>query len=603
MEVIFQSMTKRYLDEAGLRVYDQKIKEYISQASDGSLSCIESGEGENSILQKTSDNSNKALSTGSLAFGINTYAGGKGYKIIATSDNGDGTGTYTLNTVEGIEVGQTYSSVLLLANYQAGTIQSISGNVVTVDGYLATSLNPNTENVNNYVVYNFLLIDGHPELGDTEVGFASFAAGSDTHATNTLSTAFGRGTRAIGKYGMAINDRTVAGHGALSTGRESKATGAFSFATGMLTSATGNAAAAFGEETIASGDCSVAFGAADTQATAREAIAAGHGVKATAQGAAAFGGATTAGGQYAFVAGVESTVSTQGAAAFGYKNTVTENGTYAFAEGQNNTASGAVSHVGGSRSTASNAAAFAHGIQVTASGEGSTAFGGIGNTAAGKYSFVAGEGSVANGQDTIALGVGLSTKSGTNAKGQVVVGKYNASLADSALFAVGAGTSDSDRTNALIVDSSDKKIKSAYSILVNGKALATESYVDAAIADIDIPDVPQSVKDGSYENSTLMGIGTVASSVGQVVVGKYNSTDSTSLFIVGNGSESTPGSVLLVRPNEIKTGAPIYVNNRKVPTTASTTGFSSTGGDEGKFVTIDANGNLVAQPISVGGSF
>ena len=127
--------------------------------------------------------------------------------------------------------------------------------------------------------------------------------------------------------------------------------------------------------------------------------------------------------------------------------------------------------------------------------------------------------------------------------------------------------------------------------------------MDAAIADIVIPDVPQSVKDGSYENSTLMGIGTVASSVGQVVVGKYNSTDSTSLFIVGNGSESTPGSVLLVRPNEIKTGAPIYVNNRKVPTTASTTGFSSTGGDEGKFVTIDANGNLVAQPISVGGSF
>ena len=134
-------------------------------------------------------------------------------------------------------------------------------------------------------------------------------------------------------------------------------------------------------------------------------------------------------------------------------------GTDAFAEGKETKASGNFSHAEGFSTTAS--AAYSH-----AEGRGTTASGTV---------------SHAEGTDTVASGARSHASGyGTIAKGdnQTAIGKYNIEdTSNKYAFIIGNGTS-STRKNALTVDWSGN-------IEANGKALATEEYVNANGGKID----------------------------------------------------------------------------------------------------------------------
>ena len=134
-------------------------------------------------------------------------------------------------------------------------------------------------------------------------------------------------------------------------------------------------------------------------------------------------------------------------------------GTDAFAEGKGTKAKGNFSHAEGFNTTAS--AAYSH-----AEGRGTTASGTV---------------SHAEGTDTVASGARSHAGGyGTIAKGdnQTAIGKYNVEdTSNKYAFIIGNGTS-STRKNALTVDWSGN-------IEANGKALATEEYVNANGGKID----------------------------------------------------------------------------------------------------------------------
>jgi hypothetical protein len=163
-------------------------------------------------------------------FGFNNTIGGKGYKIIAasqatTADDGTVTGTYTLRTTEGLEVGMEYSARLQAAAYKAGKIIAIDGNDVTVDGYKYMALKDVEDDFENHIIENYLTIVDRPDLGDIEVGFGAFSAGYNNISQDRATTTVGRGNRGTGQYGFAGGHSNRVGFAAFAYGRDSEALG------------------------------------------------------------------------------------------------------------------------------------------------------------------------------------------------------------------------------------------------------------------------------------------------------------------------------------------------------------------------------------------
>ena len=215
---------------------------------------------------------------------------------------------------------------------------------------------------------------------------------------------------------------------------------------------------------------------------------------AIGKASAAFGRKNYTSGGYSFAAGRENRVAqygvafgklnkvdNTGAAAFGFNNMA--DGEFSIATGNCTVASGRASFAGGvwlgekdSETVASGDCAFAYGWNAIASGKCSFAFGAQ-PRAEGDYAIAMGQGSKAYGSHSIALGTGnhISVDGsdsialgnfntinyphtfllgenlvGPNTDYSTIVGRYN-SIGDSTnypIFAVGNGTSNSDRKNA-----------------------------------------------------------------------------------------------------------------------------------------------------------
>ena len=175
------------------------------------------------------------FSSNTFATGANNIAGGKAFKIVSEPSGTDGDiGTYTLDSVKGIEVGMTYSVVTSIAVYHQGTIQSVnnSTNTVTVNNFKGYSLNKNKDDPAKFNIYNTFIIDGHPELGTTEIGFNAQAFGQDNIAHNVASYAEGKNNMALGKFSHAEGLGNIAGHAAHAEGSDTEALGAVSHTEG-----------------------------------------------------------------------------------------------------------------------------------------------------------------------------------------------------------------------------------------------------------------------------------------------------------------------------------------------------------------------------------
>lgn len=111
-----------------------------------------------------------------------------------SNSTAEGIGTYTLSSVEGLEVGMTCSVKLSTAKYNAGTITAISGNDITVDGYTYIELETDADDPENFSIENYMTIVGRPDLGDTDVGFNAFAIGENCIAQDRSSFSAGQYT-------------------------------------------------------------------------------------------------------------------------------------------------------------------------------------------------------------------------------------------------------------------------------------------------------------------------------------------------------------------------------------------------------------------------
>ena len=169
-------------------------------------------------------------------------------------------------------------------------------------------------------------------------------------------------------------------------------------------------------------------------------------------------------------------------------------GSYSHAEGYNTIASGDYSHAEGAGTTASSSYSHAEGLNTVASKFGCHAEGN-GTTASGLFSHAEGNMTIASGSYSHAEGTGTQAiGSSSHAEG-----KFNISdTTNTHAHIVGNGESDTKRSNAHTLDwegnawyQGDVYVGSTSGTNKDegSKKLATEEYVDAALENIQLPDV------------------------------------------------------------------------------------------------------------------
>ncbi len=230
-------------------------------------------------------------------------------------------------------------------------------------------------------------------------------------------------------------------------------------AEGSRTLAMGYASHAEGVETRASGMGSHAEGQSNV-ALGENSHAEGHGVTASGSQSHAEGEVTFASGEHSHAEGKESKALGNEAHAEGYK---TEAVAAAHAEGSQSKAIGEMSHAEGNTCTASGIGSHAEGKGTQALREYAHSEGWQ-TSANGRYSHAEGyktrttmDNTHASGESTIA-----------SAKNQFVVGQYNKENPD-ALFIVGNGTSEENRSNAFEVLKDGRIVSSLPNIIVSAE--------------------------------------------------------------------------------------------------------------------------------------
>ena len=217
-----------------------------------------------------------SLSTKTMSLGKNTIAGSKCFNITAFDDENN---AYTLDSVEGLEIGDVFS-IKIFNNYdEYGTITAINGTTVTVSKYHKDEANT-TERI--------FWIPEKPACGTTDFGIGAIASGEGCWAIGNGSHATGNNTKAKGRYSHTEGNKTSAGYAAHAEGRKSVASGVCAHAEGDSTVASGIHSHAEGRRTAAS----------DLGAHAE-----GTDTKAKKEGSHAEGGMTEADGKWSHAEG------------------------------------------------------------------------------------------------------------------------------------------------------------------------------------------------------------------------------------------------------------------------------------------------------------
>lgn len=434
----------------------------------------------------------KAISAKSAAFGYNTQAGSYAFTVLDLDATNK---TFTLDSTEGLNVGDIYTVDISFYNksdvateelfVDYGKITEISENVVTVDVFPDTvsryrySGNPYVDSNGIDREENVFRVIAKPTVGTRAIGTATFVSGNASQAlsknavsigtlnvaygphsvalgaTNTANyaaTALGIGNNANGKRSIAAgNGNSTSGYIAVAIGNENEATGMFSVGIGSknTSSGTGSVAlgvnnqsdwassVAIGELNVSSGNCSVALGRQNTS-SGGQSFTGGFNNTASGQFSVAIGNQNKALEQGAVALGSSNTSSGINSVSLGNANTASNKN--AFAVGTKNKASGSNSASIGNNNEASGSASFAQGYQAKATNECCVALGNN-SKASGKNSFALGPRAEASGTTSVAIGQGVKSARSN----QIVFGKYNimdTSTSNSYAVIVGNGSGE-----------------------------------------------------------------------------------------------------------------------------------------------------------------
>lgn len=311
-----------------------------------------------------------------------------------------------------------------------------------------------TKNPNAYTLDN-TLTDNEPigATGDyaSSFGGASSAQGKRSLAEGTNTVAKGRYSHAEGCNSVTLGDDshaegglTVAGAiAAHSEGWETQAVEEYSHAEGYRTIAAGSGSHAEGGMTYANAKYSHTEGVGNKSSIVLPEQGGGGG--GTEPPPTESESPDELLGAYAHVEGIYNTVYGYGSHAEGQGNIVY--GHRSHAEGRNTVAGRIDRHADGSRKVAGECI-HTEGLNTVASGDYSHAEG-ANTKAIGAYSHAAGANTEAHKAYSTAIGFYTTTEGGSNYS--FVTGKYNIKGYSNALFAVGNGSSDTDRKNAFTV--------------------------------------------------------------------------------------------------------------------------------------------------------
>ena len=268
-----------------------------------------------------------------IAQGFATQIGAKAFPIVAIDRTNK---TFTLDSVEGLEVGDVYTvdlsyytdndecGVSLFADY--GKITNISGTTITVDTFPenAKSLRNISEDESMDEEDNTFRIVLKPDVGTKSIGKTAFAMGYETQAHTRGSVAFGLGSVAAAgnSFSVGVNNYT-SGYSAIALGKHNVSSGyGTSVAIGNSNTSSGEDSVAIGKSNKATNKSSVAIGIQNTSSGAN-AVAVGYKNVAEGQTSFASGSKNTAKGLGASVMGINSIVSGDGSFSAGSTNEVT----------------------------------------------------------------------------------------------------------------------------------------------------------------------------------------------------------------------------------------------------------------------------------------
>lgn len=459
----------------------------------------------------------KAISAKSAAFGFNTQAGSYAFTILDLDATNK---TFTLDSTEGLDVGDVYTVDLsfynasdvaaeeLYENY--GKITAISAdNVVTVDTFpsdVARYRVPDEPYIDENGLdgeENVFRVIAKPNVGNRTIGTKTFATGNGSKALSKNAVAMGAACIAYGAHSVAIGYDNKTTYAATSFGRANTASGVNSVAIGYKNTSAGNGTVAMGQQNTSKTSGAVAIGILN-EATTRASIALGEKNTANGEGAIALGYNNTSSGERSFAAGHSNEVIAVYASALGYANIVSENG--AFAAGAGNTVSGYRSFAGGHINKVQGKYSIALGYNNTSSGEGSIAFGNS-NTSSNKGSFASGTSNKATGTNSFALG---STNRATGTSSFAHGYNNDATQTGSAVF----GTNSKSQGGASFAAGASVEATGYYSQAFGQKTKAIGAC------------------------SFAEGEGTIAKGKHQHVQGKYNIEDTANkyAYIIGNGT-------------------------------------------------------------------
>lgn len=328
---------------------------------------------------------NQANTLYSHAEGQNTIAGAK---VFWASEGSVENKTYTLDSVEGIEVGDYYS-YKCVPNEEAGityngtfdfcgTITAINGNTVTVSNF--------TKGQDNAFQSGYFWIPRKPTIGTIipELEQWQHAEGSNTTAIMGAGHAEGNNTVASGRWSHAEGKGTIAGYGSHAEGRATEARGLDSHSEGFHTVAQGEGAHAEGDHTVAKGNGAHAEGIGVTSnvvdefaggkrpdetygALADGAHSEGYQTKAIATAAHSEGYYTIASGSSSHAEGIRTEASGGNSHAEGNDTKATADN--AHAEGGSTIANGGNAHAEGVRTEAKATGAHSEGADTIAEGQ------------------------------------------------------------------------------------------------------------------------------------------------------------------------------------------------------------------------------------------
>ena len=301
----------------------------------------------------------KAISSGSMAVGVQAYAGAKGFYWWSI-DFGSNTLTLSnnqkpviLGTRKWTDEAKTQLSSwkvddeITIVNDKIYTLCSKITAIDTENGTITVDNLPFTSTTSKILPLNddySVVNPSKPQYGVVELGFGARAYGVMNKAAGTLSYVEGKNNIGAGDFSHVEGSENTGGYIAHAEGNETKALGNYSHSEGQGTLASGNSAHAEGNSTQAIGSYSHAEGYS-TIASGYNTHAEGRNTVASGQYSHAEGWDSIASGKTSHVEGDDNRAVGEASHAEGWKTRAM--GDYSHAEGVGNAAIGYGSHAEG----------------------------------------------------------------------------------------------------------------------------------------------------------------------------------------------------------------------------------------------------------------